>query len=210
MEQNIPKSIREYWLYYLKYDPLIWILFFLQDIVHFSRYQLAFIFIGQSIDILIQSSPGDGVPERVWFYAGCVFLVLAIGEGAHIWTAYIIRKWKPGVRRKIRADFFEYTLSHSHKYFQDHFAGSLARKISEIAESSMRLHDHLRFNIAGSLIVMTSAMIAMLYVSPIYSGLLLAFIISVTAPVLLRLKRIGNRARLFSDVRAQVTGGIVQ
>lgn len=206
---DLPKNMRQYWLYYLRYDPKVWGLFVVQDIIHFSRYQIAYIFLGLNIDLLINSSPSQGIPEKSWFYALMVFLALGVGESMHIWTVYILRKWKPELRKNLRGLYFNYALGHSHQFYQDHFAGAITRKITELAESSVRIHDNIRFNIFGSLVVMVSASIAMFIVSPIYAFLLLIFIFSVTFPVIWRLKKIGERAQRFSEVRANVTGHIV-
>lgn len=205
----LPRNIKEFFVYYWRYDPKKWILFLCQDVVHFSRYQIAFVFVGLTIDALIGASVSDGVPPQAWLYALGIFTALAIGEGVHIWTAYIIRKWKPALRAKVRKDFFNYALGHSHAYYQDNFAGSIARKVTEIAESCWRLHDTLRFSLFGSITVMVSATIAMLIVSPFYAGILLVFLASVTLPVYFRLHKISQRARAFSESRASVTGAIV-
>ncbi len=59
------------------------------------------------------------------------------------------------MRTAIRSDFLTYTLGHSHSYFQDNFAGALARKISEVAESTLRLHDIVRFQIWFAVVQMS-------------------------------------------------------
>lgn len=206
---RLPRSLREFLRYYWRLDPPRWCLFIAQDLVHFTRYPMAFLLVGMAVDALARTTPGAGVPTQAWIAAAGIFFVLGVGEASHIWSAYIIRKWKPALRARVRKDFFDYALGHSHSYFQDHFAGSLARKVTEIAESSWRLHDHLRWAIFGSVIQMTSAAIALFFVSPYYGALLLVFIASVTLPVVFRLRRIGSRARTFSEVRAGVTGAIV-
>ncbi|MBU0800377.1 MAG: ABC transporter ATP-binding protein, partial [Alphaproteobacteria bacterium] len=202
---GLPRTIKDFLLYYWGLDPKQWIIFLCQDIVHFTRYSLAFVFVGRAIDVLRLSEPVYGIPPQAMFYAFCIFACLGIGEASHVWTAYIIQKWKPRLRAKIRRDFFDHILGHSHSYYQDHFAGALARKVTEIAESSVRLHDHLRFAIFGSLIAMLAAMTAMFTVAPIYGFGMLLFILSVTVPVFLRLPRISGRSRVYSEIRAHVT-----
>lgn len=205
---GLPRNLKDFLAYYWKLDPKQWAVFMVQDLVHFTRYSLAFILVGRIVDLLLESPSGQ-VPETAWLYALGIFVVLGVGEGSHIWTAYIIHKWKPKMRARIRRDFFDYILGHSHAYYQDHFAGALARKVTEIAESSFRLHDHLRFAIVGSMIVLVAAMIAMFGVAPLYGAIMLTFILSVTMPVFWRLRRISDRSRVFSEIRSHVTGTIV-
>lgn len=206
---DLPRSLKAFLRYYWRIDPRTWLLFLLQDIVHFSRYPLAFVLVGMVVDRLRVAPPVYGIPtETLWMAAG-IFAVLGIGEASHVWTAYIVRRWKPRLRARIRRDFFNYALGHSHSFFQDNFAGSLARKVTEVAESSWRLHDHLRFSIFGPIVSMTAATITLFLVSPWYGAGLLFFIATVTLPVMIRLKKISGRARDFSEIRAGVTGTIV-
>lgn len=209
MMNRLPGNLREFLHYYFKLDPKKWGLFLLQDIIHFTRYSFAFVLVGKVIDTLTMAEPYGAIPHMAWVYTLGIFGVLGFGESVHVWTAYILHKWKPQIRARIRRDFFDYILGHSHAYYQDHFAGALARKVTEIAESSFRLHDHLRFAIFGSFLAMIAAMVAMFTVAPVYGFGMMLFIISVTAPVFIRLKRIGGRSRIFSEIRAHVTGTIV-
>lgn len=208
-EESLPKRLKDFWLYYWRFDPARWRLFIVQDLLHFSRYSVSYIFVGLGIDVLAGSDATNGVPSSAWLCALAVFLVLSIGEIAHVWTAYIIRRWKPQLREKIRKDFFNYAIGHSHSYFQDNFAGAITRKVTEIAESAYRLHDHLRFSVFGSLISMTAATISLFIISPLYAVGLILYIFSVIAPILMRLNVIINRARRFSEARADVTGSVV-
>ncbi len=205
----LPRTLKDFMVYYWRFDPKGWALFAAQDIVHYTRYALAFMLVGQCVDRLSRATPSNGVPLTAWLMAGGILLVLGIGESAHIWTAHIGRKWKPRLRVRIRSDFFNYLLGHSHSYFQNNFAGALARKVTEVAESSVRLHDHIRFGLIGPLTSMVSAAVGLLIISPSYGLLMFLFIGTVIGPVILRLKRIGGRAREFSEVRSYVSGSIV-
>lgn len=205
----LPRTIKDFLIYYWRFDPKRWALFIVQDILHYTRYPIAYLCVGRCVDILANRSPGDGVPREAWLLALCIFLSLFIGEAAHIWTEHIMRVWKPAMRVKIRSDFFDYLLGHSHNYFQNNFAGALGRKVTEVAESSVRLHDHVRFSLFGPLVQMAITAISLLILSPWYGLIVVVFLAAVILPVALRLDRIGGRARVFSDVRARVTGTIV-
>jgi ABC-type multidrug transport system fused ATPase/permease subunit len=205
----LPRTLKEFLVYYWRFDPQRWMLFMFQDLLHYSRYPLSYLLVGKCVDILIHANKAQGIPQKAWVIALAIFAVLAIGEGSHIWTEHILRHWRPAMRRKIRTDFFDYLLEHSHSYYQNNFAGSLARKVTEIAESSVRLVEHVRFSLFGSIIMMLTTAISLLVISPWYGLIVVLFIVSVTLPVALRLKRIGGRARHFSEIRARVTGTIV-
>lgn len=208
-ETNLPKNIKEYLVYLWRFNPWKWTFLMLLDLLHFSRYAFAFIFVGLGIDQLVGRDPSEGIPDMAWLMALCVFATLAIGEGAHIWASYMVRYFQPKLREFVRRDFFEYALGHSHAYYQDHFAGSIARRVTEIAESSARLHDSLRINIFGALCAMFAAAVGMLVVSPLYAGLVSLFLIAMMVPVFVRLRRLSERAQSYSEARANVTGAIV-
>ena len=205
----LPHDFREFARYVWRKNPGLWTLFFVQDIVHFMRYPVSFIIVGKIIDALKTASPGTGIPHRVLVLLVIQACVLFFGEMAHIWTAHIIIHWKPKLRAAIRSDFLNYTMGHGHAYFQDNFAGALARKISEVAESTLRLHDVIRFQIWFAIIQMATALTFLFYVHFVYGLVLLSFIVAVTVPVILRLPVIRNRSLSFSDQRAHITGMVV-
>ncbi|HTK84011.1 MAG TPA: ABC transporter ATP-binding protein [Patescibacteria group bacterium] len=205
----LPHNFREFAKYVWRKNPGLWALFFVQDIVHFLRYPLSFIIVGKIIDTLKGANPADGIPHKVFLLLGAMASVLFIGELAHVWTAHIIIHWKPKLRAAIRSDFLNYTMGHGHAYFQDNFAGALARKISEVSESALRLHDVIRFQIWFAMIQMTTAFSYMFLVNPFYGLALLCFIATVTLPIVLRLPTIRKRSLSFSDQRAHITGMVV-
>jgi ATP-binding cassette, subfamily B, bacterial len=207
--QPLPHDFREFARYVWRKNPGLWTLFFAQDVVHFMRYPVSFIIVGRIIDALKAATPGAGIPHRVLVLLLIQAFVLFFGELAHVWTAHIIVHWKPKLRAVIRSDFLNYTMGHGHAYFQDNFAGALARKISEVAESTLRLHDVIRFQIWFAVIQMATALTFLFYVHAVYGLVLLSFIVAVTAPVVLRLPVIRNRSLSFSDQRAHITGMVV-
>lgn len=173
------------------------------------RYPVAFILLGRMIDVLKDANPADGLPPAAMTTLFMMVAVLGIGELAHIWTAHTILHWKPKLRTVIRGDFLSYTMGHSHAYFQDNFAGALARKVSEVAESALRLHDIIRFQIWFALIQMGTTMLFMFSVNPLYGCALLFFIIAVTTPLFVRIPKLRQRSLRYSEQRAHVTGMVV-
>lgn len=206
---TLPSDFRQFLAYVWRKNPVLWFFFFLEDLIHFVRYPITFILLGMIIDTLQGSNPADGIPTRAILLLIGIVLTLGIGELMHIITAHTIIHWKPKLRTVIRSDFLTYTMGHSHSYFQDNFAGAIARKISEVAESALRLHDIIRFQIWYALIQITTSLTYMLYANVIYGLAFIAFIIAVTVPVVLRLPRIRQRSFRYSEQRALVTGIIV-
>lgn len=205
----LPDNFREFIVYVWRKNPGLWALYMLQDILHFIRYPAAFILFGKVIDLLGKSTPQDGIPHQAQIYLVLIGIILLVGECAHIWTAQIIIHWKPKMRTVIRSDFLQYTMGHSHSYFQDNFAGAIARKVSEVAESALRMHDIIRFQIFFAIIQFITNMVFMFAVSWVFGIALLGYIFLVTAPLFFRLPRIRARSLRFSEERAHVTGVVV-
>jgi ATP-binding cassette subfamily B protein len=205
----LPNSFPAFLKYVWQKTPGVWALYAFQDILHFIRYPFAFIIFGKIIDILRMSDPSQGIPVTVQHYLIAIVVILAAGELMHIWTAHIIIYWKPKLRAAIRSDFLQYTMGHSHSYFQDNFAGAIARKVSEVAESALRLHDILRFQIFLAIVHFGINIFFMLTVNWIYGVALLFFVVGITLPLLIRLGRIRARSLRYSEERAHVTGVVV-
>ncbi len=205
----LPQNFSQYIKYVWRKNPRLWGLFAVQDILHFTRYPIAFIIFGKVIDSITGADPAAGIPHHTQMLLIALAVILLIGESAHIWTAHIIVHWRPKLRAAIRADFLGYTMGHSHSYFQDNFAGAIARKVSEVAESSLRLHDIIRFQIFFALIQFVTNMIYMFSVNVIFGAALFLFMVGITAPLFIRMPTIRDRALRFSDERAHVTGVVV-
>ena len=179
------------------------------DIVHYTRFPICFVILGKLIDVLQHSAPGNGIPTPALHLVLLVFVVLIIGESAHVLMSMIFIYWRPRLRSSIRSDFLRYTMQHSHSFFQDNFAGSLSRRISEVAEGAIRIHDILRNQVVFALIQMGSSFIIMLMISPVYAAGISVFILSILLPILLRMTRIRERSIHFSHQRSHVTGAVV-
>ncbi len=204
-----PRTFGAFLKYIWDKNPGVLTLCAILDIIHYIRYSLSLLIMGKIIDVLQRSDITLGIPDSVSHLLIMLVAVLAIGELAHVWLTYIFVYWRPRLRSAIRADFLNYTMGHSHAYFQDHFAGSLARKISELSEGTIRLQDIQRNQLSFALITMTTSVIIAAFIHIIFAGFLLLFILSVALPIIIRLKRIRERSSRYSGQRSHMTGIVV-
>ena len=206
---DMPRDFFAFARYVWRKNPGLWVLITVLDIVHYTRFPLSFVLLGKIIDILQASKIENGIPAAVIHYLIAVFCILLFGESAHAWLTQIFVHWRPKLRSAIRLDFMNYAMGHSHTYFQDHFAGALARKISELSEGTIRLQDIQRNQIFFAMINMVTRVIIAFTIHYIYAFFLIFFIASVILPVVIRISKIRARSLAYAHQRSHMTGIIV-
>ncbi len=206
---DIPSALLPYVWWVVKRNPVMWVVFLATDILHGIRYPIAFLFVGMIIDLLTPLSAGDPVPDAVWTYTLWIAVILFIGELAHALPHYWTFDWWKRARAELRSDLLAYTLQHSYTYFQNHFAGSLARKVSEGIEKALVLNEQFRWNILLPLVSMGASGVVLFTFEPFFGALVLLFLFLILFPVFLKMKKLREKSRIFSDECSTVMGQIV-
>lgn len=208
-DKTIPSGMLGYIRMVIKRDPKLWMFLLATDVVHAIRYPVAFWLIGAAIDALLRYEGHDVIPDEMWRYCGLIFATLFIGEMCHLIPHYFTFDWMKRARATLRSDLLAYTLDHSYTYFQNHFAGGLARKISEGIEKVPNLNTQLRWEILLPVVSMTCSSLLLFQVSWIYGGLMLLFLFCIVFPIVLKRRQLLQKIEVFSDVRSRVSGQIV-
>ena len=190
-------------------SPFFWSIIVFCDVMHAIRYPVAFFLVGFCIDTLTGRSPQDGLPEEVWIYACLIGVVLLIGELFHAVSHYFAFRRLQFLRPQVRSDMLAYALRHSYNYFQDHFAGSLARKVSETSEQVFNLHQQIRFEIVMPLMSMFISAAVLFQISWPFGVVALGFVLLITLPVFMKLKKTRSKSQNMAKARSEVMGQIV-
>jgi len=206
---KIPAGLFSYVRMVVARNPGMWAFMLITDILHGIRYPIAFLLTGDIIDIITELPKGNDLPSNVWVYTGLIFAALFIGEIAHAIPHYWTFNWWKRARAELRADLFAYTLKHSFTYFQNHFAGSLARKVTEGIEKALVLQEQIRWQILLPLVNMTTSGLVLFTISPLFGGLTVAFLALILLPVLLNIKKLQIKAKNYADRCSDVTGQVV-
>ncbi len=207
-DTDIPSHLLSYVWWVAKRNPVMWTILLITDLIHGVRYPLAFYFVGLTVDA-VTNAPTQQVPDEAWFYTAMIFGVLFIGEMAHLITHYWTFEWWKFARAELRSDILAYTLKHSFTFFQNHFAGSLARKVSEGIERAVQLNEQLRWQILLPLVVMGTSSFVLFSMSALYGAFVLAFVIMILLPVFLKSKKLREKSRIYADSCSDVSGQIV-
>lgn len=115
----------------------------------------------------------------------------------------------PKFRASIRSEIYNYVKLHSHDYFASHFAGNIAKKISDIPMSAQSIIEILSSSFIPTLMGIIVALILMWMTQPIFAFILMVwFILHIGFTVMLM--RHGNQKwEAHSESAAVLSGKIV-
>jgi ATP-binding cassette subfamily B protein len=121
---------------------------------------------------------------------------------------WIKLRLNPNIRRDMIASMFSYLNRHSHSYFQNNFAGSLANKISDMTGSVVSIMTKMDEAFA-QIICLVVATITMFIVHPLFATILILWVIGFTLISLLFTKNIKVLANVFATSKTTLVGKTV-
>lgn len=134
-----------------------------------------------------------------------IWIVLAVGMRTLDW----VKLWFfPSVREAIIARMFAYLNQHSYRYFQNHFAGSLCNKISDMHASVVAMLSTLDDAFA-QMVGLCIAITVMLLVHPLFALILFAWAISFLLIAYLFFHPIQKLSHVFAASRTLAFGKMV-
>lgn len=121
---------------------------------------------------------------------------------------WIKLKLFPRLRYDISTQMFAYLNQHSHRYFQNNFAGSLANKISDMMSGVITILTTLDDTFAQCIGIMI-AIISMLLINPLFGLILFIWIVAFLGITFTYFKPIRDRSNLFATAKTTVMGKLV-
>ncbi|HSW92920.1 MAG TPA: ABC transporter ATP-binding protein [Gammaproteobacteria bacterium] len=82
----------------------------------------------------------------------------------------------PAFRANIRKTVFDYVKAHSHEYFSNHFAGSIAKKLADLPSSCQSIMEIICFNFVTALTGSCIVLVMMWMVKPFFACILLVWL----------------------------------
>ena len=145
---NTPKTIASFLWHFLKRQPLAFFIAALASVI----WSINEVFFPYFIKLIINTvSNFKGQPSAI--YSALLFPLIALvscwltmeicirTQGIVLVSAF------PRFRANIREAAYNYTKHHSHEYFSNNFAGSIAKKIADLPTSCQTVMEILLFNI---------------------------------------------------------------
>jgi ATP-binding cassette, subfamily B, bacterial len=115
----------------------------------------------------------------------------------------------PRIEANVRVGMFDYVLHHSHLYFSNHMAGSIANKISDMPQSMTRLLQQviqLFFPVALAIMIAT---VLFAWISPLFACILVAWFIVHIGICLAYAKKCDDYSNIHAESRSLLSGKIV-
>jgi ATP-binding cassette subfamily B protein len=154
-------------------------------------------------------TPREQVFAEVWPIA--LWLIIFTILPGIIWRIcdFSWTKMTPALKKKITIETTNYVTQHSHNFFQNHFSGSLANKIRDLANASPRIIEIALYsflNVGLSLIV---AFFALLSIHKYFAFGLLIWAILFIATAIKSGKKTSDMSSEISDQQSKIMGNIV-
>lgn len=118
---------------------------------------------------------------------------------------WIRLKLFPSLRQDLVTNMFSYLNQHSHRYFQNNFAGSLANKISDMTSGVITIFTTLDDAFAQC-VGLSIAIITMLLVHPIFALILFIWAIAFILIAILFFKPVHDLANVFATSKTTLVG----
>lgn len=114
----------------------------------------------------------------------------------------------PKLRYDIIDRMYSYLNQHSHRYFQNNFAGSLSNKIADMTSGSITIFTTIDDALA-QLIGIIIAIISMLLIHPIFAVILLTWAVAFLAIAFIYFKPVRDLSNVFAASKTTLVGKIV-
>jgi ATP-binding cassette subfamily B protein len=115
----------------------------------------------------------------------------------------------PKFRKNIRESIFRYIQGHSHSYFSDHFAGSIANKISELPRACEQIVDIFIMSFFATALTFCISLGLIFQVKAIFGVILLGWVSIFLGLTFLYLNKITLTAALHAESISTLNGRIV-
>ena len=114
----------------------------------------------------------------------------------------------PSLRYDVINSMFKYLNQHSHRYFQNNFAGSLANKIMDMMSGMVTIFSTLDDGFAQCIAILI-AIISMLLVNPVFSLFLGLWVMAFLVITVVYFKPIRDQSNYFATAKSTVMGKVV-
>ena len=207
-DTKLPKTLFPFIWYFLKeYKSIVFVVIFLSIIAGFWG-PFNSILIKQLIDLLPSANDGDisilALPASLIVINFIVFDNFTWRGVNYIWAKYV-----PIIQNKIISVMLDYTLSHSHGFYQNSLSGKISKQITNLSDSIVDIITFKLTNFLRGASLLLAAFAASYYVNSIFCIILIAwFIIFATFSISMS-RKIVSLADKLAEEETVVVGELV-
>jgi len=210
MSAQLPSTLPAFLWHFIRQQKWQFAVLLAAPATHFLEYNI----LPYALKLIVDTvSHFEGPKNHAWeALKGPIGLYFAVWLGwIVIWRGqhWIYTKTFPRFQAAIRMEVLEYTRQHSHQYFADHFAGSIANKIADLSRSSCNLIDLFRWRFITTISTFIIGIGMMSRISPEFSLILLVWVVAQMSVAWYFARRITRYSFLHSEDRTILNGHIV-
>ena len=136
----MPKNVWSFIWHYLRDKKWMLAGFVLIALVWSAELSLSPYLIKRIVDIVVQNHQDHAMLIQAIMWPAAIYasMSLLLNLNFRLYD-FLGLKMYPAIKSRMTQDMFDYLLQHSHAYFQNHFAGSLTKKIFDMITDSERV-----------------------------------------------------------------------
>lgn len=203
-------SLRAFFWHFMRPHRLACVLILMSPILLMIESAYVPYIIRQVVNIVIRP---DVTAATIWDAIGVMMF--------SAWAAYVImmmgfrgqemlgNRTYPRIHAAIRMIAFDYVLHHSHHYFTNQFAGSLASKVGDLPRTFQSLFFFVQWQIFGTLAMLIASLGVMAFVSIPIALMLLLWVVFHIGMTLITVGGVSRLSSTNSEDRNRLNGQIV-
>lgn len=207
---NLPKTPAAFLWHFIKYQRLAFTVVFITALV-WSINEVFFPYFLKLIVNTIHDFKGN--PHGIYAALALPLIALVtswiIMEISMRTQGIILLHAFPRFRSSIRSEVFAYVKQHSHNYFSNNFAGSIAKKMADLPNSCQVVIENVCFSFANVLVGLVIAVVMMWLTKPIFAYIFLTWFCLHVSITILFLRAGNQRWEVHSASVSTLSGKIV-
>lgn len=165
MNQRIPTTIIPFYLHFIRQWKWPFVVFFCTPLFLIIESVLLPFVLKEIIDIFASGGPTS---ENAWLaarYIGLNLILLAFMYSVFRFNEFHYCRAMPWLTATIRTTLFDHVKSHSQRFYNDHFAGSISNKVNDVSNSAQQVFLDFNWMVMGPLYVLTASLVVMAQVN---------------------------------------------
>ncbi len=209
LNNELPKSLAKFFLYFIKKQKLAFVIFFLAPSVMVLEYNVIPYSLKMIIDALDAHPHTENVFKLVapalWLGGGAWFILILVFRLENWWQSYVIPRFLADVRMSV----FDYLSKQSYQYFSNQMAGGLANKLNDLPRALNSIFELVTWYVIAAFFSIFIALILMCTINCWFALILLVWIVLQLGISFKSSKRVDHYSIANAEDKSELSGKIV-